>query len=45
MNSKIKTLCIYYLVLYVIWAVCELVIRGAVIKLCAGRWGIVPDSV
>ena len=37
MNAKIKTLCIYYVILYAVWAFCELVIRGAVL-------GFVPED-
>ncbi len=42
MNSKIKTLCIYYAIFYIVWAVCELVIRGAIIQFAPEDGALFP---
>ena len=42
MNSQTKTLCIYYVVFYAIWAICELVIRKAIISFAPEDGALFP---
>jgi len=42
MSKKIQTLCIYYVIFYVVWAVCELVIRGAIISFAPEDGALFP---